>query len=80
MLNSLVKKLLSVAQLHLDDIKSLSDCVVALKSFLLVLDHCIQLLSQLNLCLDFIGYLLVVLLDLSLSQLHFMVRILQFSR
>ena len=55
MLDFLVKKLLSVAQLHLDDIESLSDCVMALESLLLFFGYCIQLLLELNLCLDFIS-------------------------
>jgi len=41
MLNFLIKKLLGIAKLHFDDIKGLSDCLVAVESLLLVFGDCI---------------------------------------
>jgi hypothetical protein len=41
MLNFLIKKLLGIAKLHFDDIKGLSDCLVAVESLILVFGDCI---------------------------------------
>jgi len=41
MLNFLIKKLLGIVELHFDDIKGLSDCLVAVESLLFVFGDCI---------------------------------------